>query len=177
MTNLARTWSSRGSRAGSRDCRSRRAIRSVGQSMRMSSVLLGPMLVARWRMTLVLRHIVTLLGVRRVRRIRRTRCGYGWIYRYLGVRLYMWCVMMVILVSILQGHGRTCCLSHTDCTGVLALAAACVYCGRTMYSELRWATRAADGLRQKSDADTAAVENFAGNFAGRTSCRVSCAAD
>lgn len=86
--------------------------------MRMSSVLLRPMLVARWRVTLV-GHVVTLLGVGRVWRIRRTRGGYGRIYRYLGVRLYMWCVMMVILVSILQGHGRTCCLSHTDCIGVL----------------------------------------------------------
>lgn len=117
-TNLARTWSGGGSCAGGRNCRARRAIRAVGQSMRMSSVLLRPMLVARWRVTLVLRHIVTLLGVWRVRRIRRTRSGYGRIYRYLGVRLYMWCVMMVILVSILQGHGRTCCLSHTDCSGV-----------------------------------------------------------
>lgn len=84
----------------------------------MSSILLRPMLVAWWRVTLVLRHVVALLRVRRVRRIRRTRSGNRWIYRNVRVRLYMWCRMMVILVSILQGHGRTCCLSHTDCTGV-----------------------------------------------------------
>lgn len=90
--------------------------------MRMSSVLLRPMLIARRRVAWVLGHFVPLLRVRGVgRRIGRTRCGYGRIYRYLGVRLYMWGVMMVILVSILQGHGRTCCLSHTDCTGVTLL--------------------------------------------------------
>ena len=50
-------------------------------------------------MTLVL-HVVVLLRVRRVRWVGGTR-RYGWIYRYLGVRLYMWSIMMVILVSIL----------------------------------------------------------------------------
>lgn len=89
--------------------------------MGMSSVLLRPVLIARGRVTLVLRHFVTLLRIRRVRRVGGTRRGYGGIYRYVGVRLYMWCIMMVILVSILQGHGRTCCLSHTDCTGVSLL--------------------------------------------------------
>lgn len=93
--------------------------------MGMSSILLRPVVIARRRMTLVLRHFVTLLRIVRVRRVGGTRRGYGGIYRYVGVRLYMWCIMMVILVSILQGHGRTCCLSHTDCTGVSLLL--CVF--------------------------------------------------
>ena len=89
--------------------------------MGMSSVLLRPVWwIARRLMALVL-HVVVLLGVRRVRRVGRARRGYGWIYRYLGVRFYMWRIMMVILVSILQGHGRTCCLSHTSRTGVTVL--------------------------------------------------------
>lgn len=173
-TDLARTGSSRGSRARSGHGRSGRAVRSIRQSMRMSSILLRPMLVAWRRVTLVLRHIVTLLGVGRVRRIRRTRSGYGRIYRYLGVRLYMWCVMMVILVSILQGQGRTCCLSHTDCTGVPLLL--CVCWSRNVFSKFRGARRAEDGLPQTSDVDVAAAENFAGNFVGRTSRRVDGAA-
>ena len=87
----------------------------------MSSVLLRPVRwIARRRVALVL-HVVVLLGVRRVGWVGRTRRGYGWIYRYIGVRFYMWRVMMVILVSILQGHGRTCCLSHTPSIGVAVL--------------------------------------------------------
>ncbi len=87
----------------------------------MSGVLLRPVRwIARGPVALVL-HVVVLLGVRRVRWVGRTRRGYGWIYRYLGVRFYMWRIMMVIRVSILQGHGRTCCLSHTSCTGVTVL--------------------------------------------------------
>lgn len=86
--------------------------------MRVPGVLLGPAVMAvRW-VTWVLGHVVSLLGVRGILRIRGTRCGYGWIYRYLGVRLHMRRVMMVILLSIVQGHGRTCCLSHTCCVRV-----------------------------------------------------------
>lgn len=107
--------------------------------MGMSSILLWPVLIARGRVTLILRHFVTLLRVRRVRRVGRTRGGYGGIYRYVGVRLYMWCVMMVILVSILQGHGRTCCLSHTDCTGVSLML--CVLLSRDIRSIHRGRTR------------------------------------
>ena len=120
-TNLARTWSSSGSRTRSGYCGSRRAVGSTWQPVWVSSVLLRPVWrIARRRVTLVL-HVVVLLGVGRVRWVGRARRGYGWIYRYLGVRLYMWRIMMVILVSILQGHGRTCCLSHTSCTGVTVL--------------------------------------------------------
>lgn len=86
--------------------------------MRMPGVLLGPAVMAvRW-VTWVLGHVVSLLGVRGILWIRGTRRGYGWIYRYLGVRLHMRRVMMVILLSIVQGHGRTCCLSHTCCVRV-----------------------------------------------------------
>lgn len=42
---------------------------------------------------------------------------------------------MVILMSILQGHGRTCCLSHTDCTGVSFLLLRVVVAQRIQNSE------------------------------------------
>ena len=51
---------------------------------------------------MVVSHIVR--RVRRVRRVGRTRRGDVWIYRYIGIRLDVWRMMMVILVSILQGH-------------------------------------------------------------------------
>ena len=89
--------------------------------MRVSCVLLWPAMIALRRMALVLRHIVPLLSVRGIGWVGRTRRGNGGIYRYLGVRLHVWRVMMVILVSILQGHGRTCCLSHTCSTSVTML--------------------------------------------------------
>lgn len=107
--------------------------------MGVSSILLRPVLIAWGRVTLILRHFVTLLRVRRVRRVGGTRRGYGGIYRYVGVRLYMWCIMMVILVSILQGHGRTCCLSHTDCTGVSLML--CVLLSRDIRRIHRGRTR------------------------------------
>lgn len=86
--------------------------------MRMPGVLLGPAMMAVWWVTWVLGHVVSLLSVRRILRIRGARCGYGRIYRYLAVRLHMRRIMMVILLSIVQGHGRTCCLSHTCCARV-----------------------------------------------------------
>ena len=131
----------------------------------MSGILLRPMLVAWRRVTLVLGHLVSLLGVWGVRRIRWTRSGYGRIYRYLGVRLYMWCGMMVILVSILQGHGRTCCLSHTDCIGVPC----CLRVLRSRNVFRTWELKT--DCPPKSDAELAAVDNLAGNCAGRTSLR------
>lgn len=86
--------------------------------MRVPGVLLGPAMMAVWWVAWVLGHVVSLLSVRGVLRVRGTRRGYGRIYRYLGVRLHMRRVMMVILLSIVQGHGRTCCLSHTCCVRV-----------------------------------------------------------
>jgi hypothetical protein len=97
------------------------AIGPVGQAMRVSGVLLRPMWIARGRMALILGHVVVLRRVRRVRWVGRTRRGDGWIYGYVGVRLDVRCGMMVILMPILQGHGRTCCLSHTSWVGVRGL--------------------------------------------------------
>ena len=109
-TNRAEPWSKTnlaGTRSSSSRC-TRGSGRSPGgavwpvrQTMRMPSILLWPMWVARWRLALVVRHVVSLLRVGRIRGIGRTRCRYGWIYRYIAVRLYVRCVMMVILMSIL----------------------------------------------------------------------------
>lgn len=124
--------------------------------MRMSCILLGPVRITRGRMALVLRHFVTLLRERRVRRVGGTRRGYGGIYRYVGVRLYMWCIMMVILVSILQGHGRTCCLSHTDCTGVSLLQ--CVWLISRNYTQYSPGVgRAVDGSTPSSSFEMACM--------------------
>lgn len=72
--------------------------------MRVPRILLwpvGPSIHLLLCMALVLRHVMALRAVRRVRaRVGGTRCGYGWIYRYFGVRLQMRCSVMVILMSI-----------------------------------------------------------------------------
>jgi len=73
--------------------------------MRMARVLLRPMLrgVPWRRMSLVmLLHVVW--GVGRIGWIGGARGGDVWIYRYLAVRLDVLRMVMVILVSILQGH-------------------------------------------------------------------------
>lgn len=73
-------------------------------AMWMAGVMLRPLLrVSRRRpMALVMRHVVRRVG--RIGRVGRTRGGYVWIYRYIGIRLDMLGMMMVILMSILQGH-------------------------------------------------------------------------
>lgn len=73
-------------------------------SVWMTSVVLRPLLrVSRWRrVTLKVRHVVGRVG--RIGRVGGTRRGYVWIYRYIGIRLDILGMMMVILVSILQGH-------------------------------------------------------------------------
>ena len=89
--------------------------------MRVLSVLrspVGPTVHLRRRMTLVLCHVV---ARRRVGRVVAGEGGTGrgdrGIYRYVRVRFHVWSVVMVMLVSILQRHGRTCCLSHISCAG------------------------------------------------------------
>lgn len=77
------------------------AVGPVGQAMRVSGVLLRPMWIARGRMALILGHVVVLRRVRRIRRVGRTRRGDGRIYGYVGVRLDVRCIMMVILMPIL----------------------------------------------------------------------------
>ena len=70
----------------------------------------------------ILREVMTLRRVRRVRAwISRARRGNGWIYRDLGVRFHVRSGVMAIRVSILQGHGRTCCLRHASCNSVIIL--------------------------------------------------------
>jgi len=94
-----------------------------GYTVWLSRILLGPWVISLLRVALVLGHVV--VGrVRRVWWVGRTRLGYGRIYRYLGIRL-MWGIVMVILLSILQRHGRTFCLSHSSCTSVTLLLCVC----------------------------------------------------
>jgi hypothetical protein len=76
------------------------------------------MRIAWGRMTLILGHVVVLRRIRRIGRVGRARGSYRRIYGDVGVRLDVRGVMMVILMPILQGHGRTCCLCHTSCIGV-----------------------------------------------------------
>lgn len=104
VTYLARTRSSARWCPLSRGPGARRAVRSTRHPMRVTSILLWPVLgISRGRcMTRVMRHVVG--GVRRVGGVGGTRRGYVWIYRYLRVRLDVLGMMMVILVSILQGH-------------------------------------------------------------------------
>lgn len=131
-TYLASAWSSGRYLPSGGDSASRRAVRSTRHPMRMPCVLLRPRLISMGRVTLVLSHVVAVLGVGRVWRIGGTGGGYGGIYRYFGVRFHMWRrVMMVILLSIVQGHGRTCCLSHTCSTRVaIMLLLMCVLLSR-----------------------------------------------
>ena len=86
--------------------------------MRVSGVLLRPVRIARRRMALILGHVVVLRCIGRVGRVGRTRGGYRRIYGDVRVRLDVRGVVMVILMPIWQGHGRTCCLCHTSCVGV-----------------------------------------------------------
>lgn len=73
-------------------------------AMRMAGVMLRPLLRVSGRrpMALVMGHVVR--RVRRIGRVGGTRRGDVWIYRYIGIRLDVLGMMMVILVSILQGH-------------------------------------------------------------------------
>ena len=114
-TNLTRTrWSSRRRRSTSRHTSPGRAVGSSWHSMRMTISLARPVSIALWRVARVLRHVMTLRSVRGVRAgIGGTRGGDGGIYRYVGVRLDVWSVMMVMVMPILQRHGRTCSLRHT----------------------------------------------------------------
>ena len=99
-----------------RHARPRRTVRPTRHARMMTVSLPGPVTVTLRGMTGVLSHFVALGGVWRVRaRERRTRLSDGWIYRYVGVRLDAWSVMMVMVMAILQRHGRTCSLRHTCC--------------------------------------------------------------
>ena len=112
---------------------SRRAVRPVGHAMGMSCVLLWPVRIALRGVALILRHVVILRCIRRVRWVGRTRSGgYRGIYGYFRVRLDVRGVMMVILMPILQGHGRTCCLCHTSCVGVCRMLR-CVLLTRNVF--------------------------------------------
>lgn len=124
---LASSRSCSGPYTTRRDTCTRGAVRS-SRHVRMSCVLLRPSgMVSLRRMALVMGHVVSLLGVRRVGRIGRAGCSNGRIYRYLTVRLHVWWVMMVILLAIMQRHGRTCCLCHTCCARVaIMLLLVCV---------------------------------------------------
>ena len=82
----------------------------------MTVPLARPVTVTLRGMARVLSHLVALRRVRRVRAWeRRARLGDGGIYRDVGVRLDAWSVMMVMVMAILQRHGRTCSLRHTCC--------------------------------------------------------------
>lgn len=97
--------------------------------MRMAGVLLRPAwMIAVGRVSLVLGHVVSLLCVWGIGRIGRTGRGNRRIYRYLCVRLHVWWVMMVILLPIVQRHGRTCCLCHTRCGRVAVMMLLLVMC-------------------------------------------------
>ena len=130
--------------------------------MWVSSVLLRwPMIT--WRgLALVVGHVVALRSVGRVRAagVTRTRRGYGWIYRDLGVRLHIGCIMMVILLSILQGHGRTWCLCHTSRTGVTILLLRVLLLARQVF---RWKI----GRTRRGWLDV--VFRFDGELGGRSS--------
>lgn len=63
---------------------------------------------------LILGHVMALGLVGRVgRRIVGAGCRDRGIYRNVGVRLDVRLRVMAILLPIVEGHGRTCCLSHT----------------------------------------------------------------
>lgn len=130
-TDLTSAGPSRGGRSRRGHGGPRGTVGPVGQAMGVSGVLLRPMRIARGRMALILRHVVVLRGIRRIGRVGRTRGGYRRIYGYFRVRLDVRCVVMVILMPILQGHGRTCCLCHTSCVGVRGLR--CVLLTREVF--------------------------------------------
>ena len=120
-TYLARTWrASRRLGATGRHARARRTVRSTGHSRMMTITLPGPVTITLRGVTRVLRHLVALGSVRRIRAgERRTRLSDGRIYRDVGVRLDAWSVMMVMVMAILQRHGRTCSLRHTCCRVII----------------------------------------------------------
>lgn len=66
------------------------------------TILARPVSISLRRVTWVLSHFVT-LG-RTVRGVRAGVCwarrGDGWIYRYVGVRLDIWSVMMAVMLPI-----------------------------------------------------------------------------
>ena len=81
------------------------AVGSAGHPMGMSCVLLRPMLRVAWgRVALIMVHLVRLWRIRRVGRIGRARGRNVWIYRHFGIRLDVLRMMMVVVLSILQGH-------------------------------------------------------------------------
>lgn len=103
VTYLARSRSSTGGRA--RCAIPRGAVRSSRQAMGVSRVLLRPVLSIGWgRVTLVMVHLVRLGRVGRVGRISWARGRNVGIYRHFGIRLDVLRMMMVVLLSILQGH-------------------------------------------------------------------------
>ena len=133
-TYLSRTRSCAGRSTGS--AIAGRAVRSTRHAVGVSGVLLGPVLrVARGRVPLVVVHLVRLGRVRRVGRIGWARCRDVRIYRHFGVRLDALIVMMVVLFSIVQGHGRTCCLCHTCGIGV-TLVLVCVVLTRDVVTSV-----------------------------------------
>lgn len=139
-THLTRTWSGTGWGSLGRGSCSRRAVGSPGHSMWMASVLLGPVLgISRRWMTLVVIHVVG--RVWRIGWVGRTWRSNVRIYRYIRVRLNVWRMMMVIRVSILQGHRRTCCLSHTSCIGVTVLLLSVVLTRDVFWIQIGWTRR------------------------------------
>lgn len=105
---MARTYLSRaGSGAGGRTgCAvARRAVGSARHAMGVSGVLLRPVLgIARRRMPLIVVHFVRLRRIGRVGRVGGARGRNVGIYRHFGIRLDVLRVVMVVLLSILQGH-------------------------------------------------------------------------
>ena len=139
-THLTRTRSGTGWGSLGRSSCPRRTIWTPGHPMRMASVLLRPVLrVSRGWVTLVMIHVVRRIW--RVGWVGRTRRSNVWIYRYIRVRLNVWRMMMVIRISILQGHRRTCCLSHTSCIGVIVLLLSVMLTRDVFWIQLGWTRR------------------------------------